>query len=104
MSRTLEKAFRVLANRERRQLLLALLEHNPNSDGSFEYPVNVPAPATDAHDEFHTRLRHSHLPMLEEAGFIEWHRDRRQVMKGPDFEQARPLLECLNANNTPLVP
>jgi hypothetical protein len=41
---------------------------------------------------------HTHLPKLEEAGFIVWHQDTNKVEKGPRFEEIRPLLELIDAH------
>lgn len=95
MSRTLDEAFRTLANRERRQLLLAPLEHDPQTDGPFVHPGGVPATDNEEQEKLHIRLHRVHLPMLEQAGCIERHRERRQVVKGPNFEGFRPLLAVL---------
>jgi hypothetical protein len=40
-------------------------------------------------------MRHTHLPKLEESGFIEWDQERNIVRKGPQFEEIQPLLELM---------
>jgi hypothetical protein len=85
--------FEALANIHRRRLLVALLDHNPQRDD-----VVVPE---DVHEgdktlqDLQTELYHSHLPRLEQAGFIRWNRDTHEVMKGPKFDEIRPLLELM---------
>ena len=84
--------FKALQNRYRRRLLVRLLEHNPQD------PVDLP-------DDVHTgekqrellvaELFHSHLPQLEELGFIGWERETNDVVKGPKFDEIRPLLELI---------
>lgn len=91
-----DDAFRALADSERRRLLLALLEHNPQQDSSFDYPDDVPSSDGREEGDFQIRMRHVHLPMLEQAGFIEWHRDAKQIVEGPNFEDIRPLLRFLD--------
>lgn len=39
-------------------------------------------------DEIATELRESHLPALEEAGYIEWDRETGTIRPGPNFEEA----------------
>ena len=76
----------------RRELLFALLAKNPRD----------PASLIDAEDEserevmeFLVQMRHVHLPKLEEYGIIQWDREGEEVVKGPKFDEIRPLLELL---------
>ncbi|WP_144922783.1 hypothetical protein [Halorubrum salsamenti] len=39
-------------------------------------------------DEIAAELRESHLPALEEAGYIEWDREEGTIKPGPNFEEA----------------
>ncbi|MGQ3328290.1 DUF7344 domain-containing protein [Halorubrum sp. FL23] len=39
-------------------------------------------------DEIAAELRESHLPALEEAGYIEWDREAGTIEPGPNFEEA----------------
>jgi predicted transcriptional regulator len=82
-----------LADIQRRKLLIALLEHNPQDD--------TPVVVVDPDDEADTverlvTMQHVHLPKLVEYGFIEWDEETHEVMKGPDFDEIRPLLELLD--------
>lgn len=38
-------------------------------------------------------LHHVHLPRLQEAGVVEWDRDRDRVTGGPRFDVARRVLD-----------
>ncbi len=82
-----------LANVQRRKLLVALLEHNPQDDD----PVVI-ADSESESDAVKRLLsmQHVHLPKLVEYGFIEWNKDTHEVMKGPNFDEIRPLLELLD--------
>jgi len=40
-------------------------------------------------------MRHVHLPKLEEDGVIEWNHQPHQVVRGPNVDESRPLLEPL---------
>lgn len=89
----MDEIFDALSNAHRRRLLVALLEGGPQGDG-----VAVPE---DIHEEEQTleTLRsecyHSHLPRLEEAGFVRWNRETNQVSRGPAFDEIRPVLELI---------
>jgi hypothetical protein len=87
----MDAAFDALANRYRRSLLLSLLEHNPQEETD---PHLAPDEAVD--DEtlaaLEADIAHKHLPKLEAAGVIEWDRDAEQIVKGPKFDEIRPLL------------
>lgn len=39
-------------------------------------------------DDIAAELRESHLPALEEAGYIEWDREEGTIQPGPNFEEA----------------
>ena len=39
-------------------------------------------------DEIEAALRETHLPALEEAGYIEWDREAGTIEPGPNFEEA----------------
>jgi hypothetical protein len=82
-----------VANTHRRRLLVALLEHNPQRD-SVVVPEDVHE-GEKALEALQIEFYHSHLPLLEEAGFIHWNRDTHEVMKGPRFGEIQPLLELL---------
>lgn len=97
-----DDALDALRNRQRRELLLSLLDHNPQhvsgiTDGGVES-----RPDTVAMDRLVT-LRHVHMPKLVEYGFVEWDEETREARKGPNFEEIRPLLELL-ANHEDELP
>lgn len=87
-----DDALDALGDIQRRKLLLALLDHNPQDDS----PVVIADSDRDrdAVDQL-VRMKHVHLPKLEDYGFIEWDRDTHEVSKGSNFEEIRPVLELL---------
>ncbi|MFC7131810.1 MULTISPECIES: DUF7344 domain-containing protein [Salinibaculum] len=89
-----DKTFDALAHEQRRTLLLDILESNPQ-DAGVELPTGESAP-TDAERRVWISMYHSHLPKLEDYGYIEWNRDAQEVVKGPQFEEIRPLLEWVD--------
>ena len=55
-------------------------------------------------EEIKRELEDQHLPMLEEAGFIEWHPETGEISEGPNFEQIRPILELIRNHPEELPP
>lgn len=55
-------------------------------------------------EEVRSELREVHLPMLEEAGIIEWNRETGEISKGPNFDEVEPLLEAMEAHSDELAP
>ena len=80
--------------------MVALLEHNPQEDAHV--PENVHEGDREL-EALQIEMYHVHLPKLEEAGFIEWTKDTHQVVKGPRFDEIRPLLEFLQAHADDLL-
>ncbi len=90
----LDSMLEVLSNTYRRRVLVALLEHNPQEDDDPQVPDEVTLENEDL-ERLMIQMRHSHLPKLEESGFIEWDREGNTIRKGPQFEEIRPLLELI---------
>jgi predicted transcriptional regulator len=82
-----------LAHIQRRKLLIALLEHNPQDDTPMV--VADSERDTDALERL-VSMQQIHLPKLADYGVIEWNKDSHEVMKGPNFDEIRPLLELLD--------
>ncbi|RLM89097.1 ArsR family transcriptional regulator [Haloarcula sp. Atlit-7R] len=86
--------FKPLGNEHRRELLLDLLETNPQTVAA-QIPAGGETAQADADQELQIAMYHSHLPKLEDQGFVRWDKDTGEVAKGPQFEEIRPLLECV---------
>ncbi|QCC57831.1 transcriptional regulator [Natrinema thermotolerans] len=86
-----DDAFDALADGHRRRLLLSLLDHNPQDVSTVD---GIPWEVAEI-DEGLTQKYHVHLPKLADYGYIEWHREAGNVVKGPRFDEIRPLLELL---------
>ena len=82
-----------LRDKHRRRLLVALLEHNPQEEVTI--PEGVDMGEADR-ELVKAQMYHTHLPRLDELGIIRWNRDENEVVKGPNFEEMRPLLELIN--------
>lgn len=84
---------------QRRKLLVALLEHNPQDDspvivtdfGSDEKAMSRPV-----------EMQHNHLPKLKDYGLIEWNQKSQQVVKGANFDEIRPLLKLFDQHEDEL--
>ncbi len=90
-----------LADVQRRKLLIALVDHNPQDD--------LPVVVADSDNEGDAverliAMQHVHLPKLDEYGFIEWNEETHEVTKGPKFEEIEPLLELLEDHEDELPP
>jgi hypothetical protein len=77
----------------RRQLLVALLEHNPQDDADRD-PLNLLSETEEA-ETLQIELIHSHLPKLEDMGYIKWRRDTNEISKGSNWDEIAPLLELI---------
>lgn len=86
--------FKALADSRRRRLLFALFETNPETD--------PPRGQDSLPDIRRIEYQHTHLPKLDEHGFIRWTRSANTVERGPHFEEIEPLLEFLDANQREL--
>lgn len=98
---TVDEVMDALADGQRRRLLVALLDHNPQDDS----PVVIAN--SDAEGDAVERLvtmDHVHLPKLAEYGFIDWDRQSNEVKKGRNFDEIRPLLELLDEHEDELPP
>ena len=89
----LSHALEVLSNRYRRELLLALVEHNPQDDDDRD-PLDIIDPPLEP-EVLEIELFHKHLPKLEEMGFIEWNRDTGKISKGPEWRDIEPALRLM---------
>lgn len=94
-----DDAVRALGSRDRRRLLVALLEHNPHDE--LHVPEVVDVGETEM-ETLHGAFYHRHLPLLDGLEVIEWDEEGHTVSKGPDFGEIRPLLELLDEHRDKL--
>lgn len=88
---SLDAAFEVLADPERRRVLYYLREHDraPVAEladvvaGWLAASRSGRAGTPREHETVEIALRHSHLPKLVDAGFVEYDRERDVVEYGP---------------------
>lgn len=95
-----DEMLQALTDEHRRRLLIALVEHNPLEDVA-KVPEGVYV-GEKVPDVLQVEMHHQHLPTLEAAGFIKWNREDHEVVKGPKFDEIRPLLELIHAHQDEL--
>jgi hypothetical protein len=97
--RSFDDAMDALGDVQRRKLLLALLEHNPENDAP-----DLPSGSIGETDavERRTMMKHVHMPKLDAYGFVEWDEDAHEVVKGENFVEIKPLLQLLDDNRNEL--
>lgn len=83
----------ILSREARRFVLLTLL------DEEGEARLDVVKDAVDS-DRVDVQLYHTHLPKLEQAGYIEWEPDANRITRGPKFDEIEPLLRLLEEYTT----
>jgi hypothetical protein len=89
----LDIAFEMLGNPHRRRLLLALKERNPRDDVTIPEEIHT---GDEDLELLQAEMYHTHLPKLEAAGYISWDRETHEVVKGPKFDEIRPILRLLD--------
>jgi len=89
--------FDALTNPYRRQLLVALLDHNPQDDDDTD-PLNILTSGRKS-DDLDMAISHTHLPKLERMGFIEWNKQTDEISKGPKWDETAPVLTLMAVTN-----
>ncbi|WP_306057696.1 hypothetical protein [Natronococcus wangiae] len=94
-----DRVFDALSAEPRRQLVLSL------SDRPADEPVSLPETAINPNvppdpEALRRELYHCHLPMLEDAGYIEWETDPLVARRGSRFDEVAVVLESLQATAT----
>lgn len=89
-----DELFGALSNPYRRQLLVALSDHNPQDDDDRD-PLNIVAEDMEP-EVLEIELVHKHLPKLEEMEFIAWNRETNEISKGPRWSEVEPLVTLID--------
>jgi hypothetical protein len=90
---SLDDVLGALSNAKRRELIWSLSADSSLTDDGR------PGIAVDDVDMYHV-----HLPKLADYKIINWNRSTSIVTKGPNFETAEEVLECLEETNKLLAP
>lgn len=88
------RVFRALSAEPRRQIVLALMEAPPERELLLPEAAN-PSYLLANPDELAIQLVHTHLPLLAESEFVEWHRDPLRVERGPAFEEVEIVMDSV---------
>lgn len=102
MATPLDEWFRAMADQTRRRILVALLEHNPQSEIAL-HPIDDVEISNMESERLTSEMYHLHLPMLEESGLINWDRETHEVRKGEHFDEIRPFLSILRDNSNSIA-
>jgi len=86
-----------LGDIHRRNLLVSLLESTTHE----ETTVGLDEIKQDTTNSL-IQMKHVHFPKLAAYGIIEWDKETDNVSKGPAFDEIKPLLELLGANEDEL--
>ncbi len=90
------QVFEALAAEPRRQLVVSLLDREPDQSVPLpESAVNPNVPV--APKRLKQELMHSHLPLLADRGFVEWESDPFVASRGPRFDEIAVIFEALHA-------
>lgn len=91
-----DETFQALSAEPRRQIVAALCEVQEDRELSLPEAAN-PSFLRQEVDRLSVELLHTHLPMLEASGIVEWKREPFCVSRGPRFREAAVVLESLQA-------
>lgn len=92
---TWDRILRVMAHPYRRQLLVALLDHNPQDADNVD-PLDTMSYTPDEAETLRVELIHNHLPKLEQQGYVVWDREIGTLSKGPNWDEIGPLLQLIH--------
>ncbi|PSP40774.1 hypothetical protein BRC63_05275 [Halobacteriales archaeon QH_10_70_21] len=93
----MDRVMDILANRHRRLMVLSLKRGGVETETDLMF-------RSSGREEAEMALRHTHLPKLEEAGYIEWNRETGEVSKGSRFDEIEPILELIENHSDELPP
>lgn len=97
-----DAVFRAAAAEPRRQLVVTLLDAQPGETVSLpESAINPDVPQDP--QTLRRELFHEHLPLLADAGFVEWDTDPLEAARGPNFDQIGVVFRALH-DHAPELP
>jgi hypothetical protein len=91
-----DDVFTAVSREPRRQLVVSLLDASSGESVPLpEAAVNPNVPPEPGC--FEMALRHHHLPMLADRGYIEWSDDPLVATRGPEFDEVAVVFRALHA-------
>lgn len=97
-SSELDRFMSILADRQRRAILYTLGQENPR------HVSDLLVRGVKQPDHVEIELRHSHLPKLDDAGYIEWDRETDEVRPGVRYDDIEPLLSLIGEHTDEFPP
>lgn len=96
-----DRLFQVLSSDPRRTLLLRLRDEDPTTW------VTLPDAAISPHydgtrEQMRVALNHTHLPFLEQAGYVQWHRSPLEARRGPRYDEVETVIRELVSSSVAL--
>lgn len=88
-----DQTFDILRHSSRRRILMRLYHHSGPGKASIDPTDFIPEDANQ--EQIQSELYHTHLPRLDDSGFVDWDRHRDLIMRGPQFEELYPFLDLL---------
>ncbi|TYT61385.1 hypothetical protein FYC77_13525 [Natrialba swarupiae] len=96
-----DEVFKAVSAEPRRQIVVSVMDYPEDEPASLpEAATNPNRPADPV--RLRSELRHTHLPMLSDMGFVEWESDPFVVFRGPRFEEAAAIFEAMYDSATKL--
>jgi hypothetical protein len=89
------RIFQTLSAGTRRQIIGSLLEVPSDRKLSLPEAPNMPDYRLDP-EKLQFNLVHNHLPMMANAGFVEWEQDPFWVKRGPQFEEVAAVIKAID--------
>ena len=97
---SLNAMFDELSHGTRRQILRALVHHDPRTEAEFTVEdCGIDGRSTAS---INAGLHHIHLPKLADAGVIDWDPQTESIARGPRFGEIESLLERLDDHHDTL--
>ncbi len=105
-----DDVFEVLSNRRRRHAVHTLkrYDHDPMELGdlaeevaAIEHDVDVAEISYDQRKSVYTALQQSHLPKMDDAGIVEFDKNRGTIEPTPALEELEVYLEVVQARDIP---
>lgn len=95
----LDDVFDALSHVHRRRVLVTVLRRGCTDDNPVVIPGDMEMGRGDP-KHLHALMHHTHLPILEEVGFIRCDRNRGtvEVSEGPRFDDIEPVLNLLDTH------
>ena len=92
-----DRVFRALSEEPRRQLIVSLLDAPPDEPAPLPESAINPNVPVDL-EVLEMKLRHNHLPMLANMGFVEWDTDPFVAFRGPKFDEVAVVFDALHTS------